>query len=177
MPRKSTASATRRPVRQGTCAGPSKLLAPPLLLPGGALSRGCPSGYRGHDRDLVRVRHRRVQALTEAYVLIVQKQVDELPRLPLVVQEPPLEARKSCIQLLDGRTEISGFNRHCGLAAAQAAQGTGNTENRHCSKKLLAKPYMSTLSRNDLRLGSISARRAELPSATTSAVLRPWPVT
>src|SRR5215472_6317635 len=163
MPRKSTVRAMRRPTCHGTRLNLPKT-APFSLTPTvRALSRRRTPGYRRHDSDLVRVRDRCVQALTEAYILVVQKKVDELPRLPVVVQKPPLEARKPRIQLLDGRTKITGVNGHCGLAAAQAAQRTRNSENRHLRnslRNLTRAPFRGTTSGSALfRLGARHRRR------------------
>src|SRR5215472_13045384 len=136
MPTASTASTTRRPTRQGTSLVPvtfSLLPSPtvPVALPGRTTS-----GHGRHDRDLVGCRHGRIQALSHTHVLIVEEEVDKLPRLSFVVQQPPPETRKYRVELVDGRADIAGINGYGGFAAAQASQRSGNAENGHFQSSL-----------------------------------------
>src|SRR5262249_6931780 len=127
------------------------------------------------------------EALAQPDVLVVQEQVDELPRLALVVEQPALEAGEARVQLIDGGPQVARLHRHRGLSVTQAAQGTGDAEHGHFAYSLaqLAMPstqggrrrHTDTFSRNERRLGCISTCRAKPSPETTSAVLSPWPVT
>src|SRR2546430_2611643 len=65
---------------------------PPLMpVPRLAVRRPGSPGHRRNDGDLVLLRQWGVQALPEPDVLVVEEQVDELPRLAVVVQEAALE--------------------------------------------------------------------------------------
>src|SRR5215471_11511849 len=100
------------------------------ILIAGARS-GRPASHRRHDRDLVGLLEGRVEALAHADVLVVEEQVDELPGLARVVEEPALEAGEPRVELIDGRTQVGGLDLDRRLAAAQAAQGSGDAEHGH----------------------------------------------
>src|SRR5438105_14747413 len=110
-------------------------------------------GHRRHDRDLVRVLEPGAEPVSQPDVLVVEIDVDELPGLPLLVEQAVLEAGVLLLQALDGASEIAGLHVHRRLTAAQRAQGPGNTElrQRGCLlQEIKPRPLRGTISGSGL---------------------------
>ena len=69
-----------------------------------------------HYRDLVLFTDLGLEPGPKPHVLVVQIDIDELPELALVVEQPALEPRVAGVEGLDGRTEVGRFDLHGDLA-------------------------------------------------------------
>src|SRR5260370_6956598 len=82
---------------------------------------GPASRDRRHDRDLVLLRHLRLQAAAKADVLVVEVDVDELPQLAPIVEQAVFEARAAAVHCVGRSAEVPSFDHHGPPAAGQAA--------------------------------------------------------
>src|SRR5712664_1273307 len=80
------------------------------------------SSDRRDDREVVAVLQRRLETGAEANVFVIPVDVDNLPQLPLVVVESPLEAWEFLIQLLQCLRNVGGIDFDDGRAAGELAK-------------------------------------------------------
>src|SRR5487761_460751 len=101
-----------------TISGPNISLRRLLPMVESLKAKSAPR-YRRHDRDLVLLAHLGLETGPQAHVLVVQIDVDELPQLTLVIEQPVPEAGIAGVQRLDRGHEITRFNRDRDLAVGQ----------------------------------------------------------
>src|SRR5579875_879988 len=94
----------------------------PPAVAGGA------AGHRGDHRDPRPLRHRRVEAMREAHVLLAHVDVDEPAQRAAVVEEPAAEARVGGIEGGDDLAQRAVRRGHLGRAAGVGAQDGGNAD-------------------------------------------------
>src|SRR6201988_763052 len=80
------------------------------------------SGDRWHDREIVAVAERRLQARPKPNVFVVSVDVDELAQLTLVVVEPLAKARILLIELVERLGDIPGIDLDNGRTSRERAQ-------------------------------------------------------
>src|SRR5207302_9555669 len=93
---------------------------------------GLASGDRRHDRQIVAVLQRRLEPRPEPNVLVVPVDVDELPKLALVVIEPLPEARIFLVQLIQRLRDVTGVYLNDGRPPRELTQRPGHANfDRH----------------------------------------------
>src|SRR5439155_9258605 len=105
-----------------------------LLATAGSLSGPSAPSYCWNDRNFVPVGDFGAEPRAEADVLVVQVDVDELPQLPALVEEPVLEARVAGVERLDRRAQVGPADLNSDLAVRQPAERAGNSELCHAAK-------------------------------------------
>src|SRR4030081_1362337 len=89
---------------------------------------GSASSDRRHDGEVVAVLERRLQPRPEANILVVPVDVDELPKLALVVVETLFESWELLVQFVEGLRHVAGIDLDNGRAASQLPQSAGDTD-------------------------------------------------
>src|SRR5712692_1498821 len=113
-----------------TMSGPKISLRRRLAIRRILICRRAP-GHSRHDRDLVLLRHLRIEAGAQTNVLVVQVDVHELPEPPALVQQAILEAWVARVERIDRRPEIRGFDGDCDLALGEAPKRSWDAKLRH----------------------------------------------
>src|SRR6266542_5169425 len=123
------------------------------------------SGDRGDDGDLAAVLDRRLQALCEADVVVVDVHVHEPAQLARVVQHACLDAGVRAVQRLQHLAQGRAFGFHLGRALGVRPQdGRDSNADAHCSPAFTKASY-------DAGMVTFGPTR----SATASSVFSPSP--
>src|SRR3989338_1742113 len=93
--------------------------------------RMSPARDGGDDGDLIAVFERRVLALQEADVFLVEIDVHEPPDLALVVADPVFEPRELSVERLDHGLDVRGRGLHLVFPPRQWPQGRGYANLHH----------------------------------------------
>src|SRR5437588_9703259 len=113
-------------------------MATATTAPRGSCSSGSSgttaAGHGGDDGELVALADRRVEALAEADVGVVDVDVDELAKLARVIVEPVAEAGVRGIEILQRVLDRSTFDADLGTPVREPPQGTRDA-NRDCHRR------------------------------------------